>query len=131
MRNWKQSIWLFLATFSFAARPTYAACDPTLANVKLSDCYLLNPNDGTTVATTFEKPTDLINLVVRNLFVVAGIMIFVTLLYAGYQFQTGGAKAKDQALQTIKTAAIGFIIMFAAFWIVQIVRVITGTNINL
>jgi hypothetical protein len=113
------------------APPSTTNCDPTQPNVKLSECYLLNSQTGTLVSTRFSKPTDLVNLLVRNAFIVAGILIFFTLLLAGFQFQTGGAKSKDKALETIKTALIGLVVMLAAYWIVQIVRVVTGADINL
>jgi hypothetical protein len=38
-------------------------------------------------------------------------------------------EAADKGKQQITTALIGFIIIFAAYWIVQIVEIVLGVNI--
>jgi hypothetical protein len=120
---------LFITTSLFIVPKvvTAATCDPTKANINLADCYALN--DTQTVASVYNNPTVLINLLVRNLFVLAGILFFFLLIYGGFLFITGDVKGKDKALEIFKTAGIGFAVMFSAYWILQIVQVVTGTNI--
>lgn len=58
----------------------------------------------------------------------AGLAMLLYLLYGGYQYllSRGDPKAVQQAQGTITTAIIGFIIVFAAYWIVQIIGRVFG-----
>ncbi len=84
-------------------------------------------------ATTFKNFGDLINVIVKNVFVLTGVILFVLLIFGGLQFiisagsgdKEGAAKGKN----AITAAVIGFLIIFAAYWIVQIIEVITGIKI--
>lgn len=106
----------------------YAACNPNANGLRLTDCFLLNPNQ--TVESVFQTPTQLINLIVTNLFVIAGIVLFFVFIYAGFLFISDpSSKAKDKAKELLTTAITGFVIMFAAFWILQIIKVITGADL--
>lgn len=98
--------------------------------VDLGNKFFLN-DSGTTVKEVYSKPADLINVIVPNLMVVGGIIIFFMFIMAAFKFMGDSAKGKEEAAGIMKTALIGFVLMFAAFWIVQIVKVITGTDINL
>jgi|SRR5579859_190999 len=95
--------------------------------LNLADCFALN--DKQTVASVYSHPSDLINLLVKNVFIVAGIILFVMIIYSGYLFISGGTKGADQAKTVISTAIAGFLIMFSAYWIIQIIKLLTGANI--
>ena len=86
---------------------------------------------GSAVKDTYKNPADLINLIVNNLMVVGGIILFFMIILSGFKFLQDTAKGKEEAKKIMKSAIIGFIIMFSAFWIVQIIKVVTGTNIVL
>lgn len=103
------------------------ACDIKSTNLNLGDCYALNNEQA--VKDVYTDPTVLINLIVRNVFVIAGIVLFFLFIYAGFLFITGDVKGKDKAKEVLQGAVLGFIVMFAAFWIVQIVKVVTGADI--
>ncbi len=105
------------------------ACNIGARNLNLGDCFALNQNQ--TVRDVYSDPSVLVNLIVRNLFIVSGFIFFCLLLYGGWEFIAGNVKGKEKALEVWKMAGIGFGVMFAAFWIVQIIRVITGANILL
>lgn len=105
----------------------YAACNTGGANINLGDCLQLN-DSGESVSSVFAKPTDLINLIVSNLFVFAGVIFFLMIIFAGFKF-IGDAKGKEDAQKIVQTALIGFIIMFSAYWVVQIIKFVTGANI--
>jgi hypothetical protein len=105
----------------------YAACDPNAPGIKLTDCYMLN--DTQTVAEVYKSPAVLVNLIVSNLFLVAGIIFFGLLMLAGFKYISGGTKGTEEAKKILETALLGFLIMFAAFWIVQIIQKLTGANI--
>jgi len=106
-----------------------ADCNPGSGFIPLGDCLKLS--DDTKVSETYTTPAFLVNLLVRNLFVVAGIILFFMILLAGFKFIAGGKKGLDDAKQIMTAALIGFLLMFSAYWIVQIVKLITRTNIVL
>ncbi len=97
--------------------------------INLSDCFTL---DGTTpVSQIYKDPATLVNLLVPTLFIISGFIFLGMILYAGFMTITGEKKGWEQAKKIITNALIGFVVMFAAFWIVQIVKVFTGAAIEL
>jgi hypothetical protein len=88
----------------------------------------LKVGDGT-IRDHYDTPGKLVNLIVSNLFVVAGIVIFFLIIGAGYGFLQNSSKGKEEAKNLATGAIIGFIVMFAAYWIVQIIEAITGAKI--
>ena len=86
---------------------------------------------GAPVKDVYSTPADLVNVIVSNLMVLGGVILFFMIILAGFKFLQDTTKGKEEAMKIMKTALIGFILMFSAFWIVQIVKVITGTNIVL
>ena len=108
--------------------PKAYACNPGQEGVvDLSDCLRLS--DSRPVSEVYTDPAFLVNLIVSNLFVLAGIVLFVMIIIAGFKFIQGGAKGLEEARKIMGQALVGFIIMFSAYWIVQIVALITGANI--
>jgi len=100
---------------------------PAYAQNRLSDYLKLS--DGSTVESRYDTPSKIVNLIVSNLFVVAGIVIFFLIIGAGFSFLQNSSKGKEEAKNLATGAIIGFIVMFAAYWIVQIIEAITGANI--
>ncbi len=81
----------------------------------------------------FTKLTDvgsLVSLGLKAVFVVAGIFILFAFVYAGFQMVAGAGNNDQQAAakakQAATSAAIGFVVVFTAYWIVRIIEVITG-----
>lgn len=62
------------------------------------------------------------------LFSIAGILVLIYLIFGGIQLMTsaGDPKAVESAKGKITNALIGFVIVFAAYWIVQIVGGVLG-----
>jgi hypothetical protein len=58
----------------------------------------------------------------------AGLGLLLMLISAGYTFLTsaGDAKKMEQGKQRLTNALVGFIIVFAAYWIVQLTGTIFG-----
>lgn len=104
-----------------------SGCAPGSGFISLGDCLKLS--DDTKISDTYTNPAFLVNLVVRNLFVVAGVILFFMILLAGFKFITGGKKGLDEAKQIMTAALVGFLLMFSAYWIVQIVKIVTKTNL--
>ena len=110
-----------------ASPPEISPCGAGTGEINLGDCLKLS--DNTKVSTVYDNPAFLVNLLVSNLFVVAGIIFFLFLIVAGFKFITGGQKGAEDAKNIITTALLGFIIMFAAYWIIQIIALLTGVVI--
>ncbi len=110
-----------------ASPPEISPCGAGTGEINLGDCLRLS--DSTKVSTVYDNPAFLVNLLVSNLFVVAGIIFFLFLIVAGFKFITGGQKGAEDAKNIITTALLGFIIMFAAYWIIQIIALLTGVVI--
>ncbi len=106
----------------------YAQCDPTRPNVNLGDCIDLG--NGQSLGEVYSTPSILVNTLVRNLFVFAGIILFFMIMFAGFKFISQGTKGKDEATSILTTAIIGFIIMFAAYWVIQILQILTGMSLG-
>ncbi|MBU0572661.1 hypothetical protein KKH23_03000 [Patescibacteria group bacterium] len=71
---------------------------------------------------------NVVSSLINYLFPLAGILLLLYLIYGGFSLMTSGGdpKAVQGAKSKITSALIGFIIIFAAYWIVQIVASILG-----
>jgi hypothetical protein len=112
--------------------PKVAAADCTPGDgqtgVSLTDCFLLNPNEK--VADVYSNPSVLINLLLNNIFIIGGFILFVMIMYSGFLYISGSTKGQEQAAKVLTTAVVGFIVMFSAFWILQIIQVVTGADLR-
>ncbi|MCH7730558.1 hypothetical protein IID21_03470 [Patescibacteria group bacterium] len=75
----------------------------------------------------------LVSILVSNALILAGI-IFLFILVGGGIAMIAGAGRNDpeqaaKGKQAATAAVIGFIIIFAAFWIIQIIELVTGIDI--
>jgi len=104
-------------------------CDPSISGLNLGDCYRLSGDKK--VSEVYDTPAKLTNVIVRNVFVISGVFIFLLIIYAGFLLISDTSKGKENAKSIFEAAAIGFIMMFAAYWIVQIVKIATGADILL
>lgn len=109
------------------AQEEVSPCGAGNGGINLGNCLKLS--DSTKVSDAYDTPAFLVNLIISNLFVVAGVIFFLMLIVAGFKFITGGQKGAEEAKNIITTSLIGFIIMFAAYWIIQIVALLTGITI--
>lgn len=107
----------------------YAACDAGAPNINLGDCLELS--SGVPVSSKYTTPAFLVNLIVKNIFVIGGVIIFILIFYAGFKFIQDTSKGKEEAQKILTAALIGAITMFSAYWIVQIIQVLTGVNVGL
>jgi hypothetical protein len=76
---------------------------------------------------------DLVSLVLKISFVVSGVLILLLMIFAGFtiiasagQNNPEGAKKGQQAATA---AALGFAIVFVAYWIVRLIELITGLKL--
>jgi hypothetical protein len=101
-----------------------------LAVVNISETSL---GGNQTVGNTYSNFGVLVTLILKNSLVIAGIILLGLLIFGGLTFiiNAGGGESKkaDQGKQAITSALIGFAVVFSAYFIIQIIQVITGLNI--
>ena len=75
---------------------------------------------------TFQNIGGILNTAIPLIFAFAGLGLLLMLISAGYTFLTsaGDAKKMEQGKQQLTNAVVGFFIVFAAYWIVQLVGII-------
>lgn len=75
---------------------------------------------------------DVYSNVIKYAFGLAGIVLFILLLMAGFRFITSGGdpKAVEGAKKTMTSALFGFIIILAAYLILVIIKLITGVDVT-
>lgn len=72
--------------------------------------------------------TFLINTLMPYLLTAAGIVLFLYLIFGGYtlMFSGGNPQKTEEGKNIITNALFGMVIIFASFWIVQIVAKVLG-----
>jgi uncharacterized membrane protein len=66
----------------------------------------------------------------KYIFAIAGILLLIYLVLGGIQYLTSGGDPKktQEAQSKITQALIGFVIIFASYWIVQIISTVLGLD---
>lgn len=111
------------------ATPTLAVPIPPVDQELLDN---LNPLKlFSTKAEKLSTPGGIISEVLKYAFPIAGMILFGMLVLAGVKMLTGATNSKnmDEGKQIITTAIIGFIILFASYWIIQLIEVVFGIAI--
>ena len=87
---------------------------------------------GQTISTTFgDGIRGFVAQILPNAFILAGLILLILAAAGGLKMITSAGNPEDQekGKQTLTNAVIGFVLVFASFWIIQIIQVITGINI--
>ena len=108
-----------------------APAPETGSSFNLGEAYLLDPSSGTTVAETYSTPAALINTLLPNIFVIAGLLLFVFVIGAGIKMvmSPDDKKNAEEGRKAITNAMLGFFVLLASYWIVQIIEIVTGVTI--
>lgn len=81
---------------------------------------------------TTKTAGDLVSLIIRLSFVVAGILILILFVFAGFNMimgaGSGDAQQAAKGRQAATAAVIGFLVVFVAFWIVKLIESIIGAG---
>ena len=106
-----------------------------LLSFKIGDEFWVRPEQGIGEETTigFHSIGEIISNLLQNVYVLAGILLFILLIVGGLSFIMGAGednpeKAK-RGKQAITAALIGFVIIFCSYWIIKIIEIVTGINI--
>lgn len=73
----------------------------------------------------------IISALLPYLYVFGGLTLFVMLIWGGFEMMAGATEAKSQEAgkQRITAAVIGFVILFASYWIAQLLQILFGIQI--
>lgn len=93
----------------------------------------LNPllMENSPAAAELSTPEGFINRLLGYLFPLAGFILFGMLIAGGAEMMFGaaGKKSIDSGKQRATAALVGFLLLFASYWIVQIVEKVFGVDI--
>lgn len=69
---------------------------------------------------------DILSKLIPYLYVFGGLVLFIMIVWGGFEMLTGAAdtKAQEAGQQRITAAAIGFVLLFISYWLVQVLQVI-------
>jgi len=88
-------------------------------------------NQGIAEKPAFNSLGDFISALLPNVYIIAGLILFFLILLGGFGILTAGGNPEKlaQGSKALTAALIGFLIIFASYWIIQIIEVLTGVKI--
>lgn len=112
------------AFFSIATKRVLTLAAPAHAAEPWGDCVV---ND----VATIQCLEPMFENLVRAILSLAGVALFIMLVVGGFGYLTssGDPKKLEQAKQTITYAAIGIVLMAAAFLILRTIAYFTGVDV--
>jgi len=106
--------------------------DPvTAADLDLLNPLLIEGIEGSEHAETLSTPTGIISRILVFAFPLAGLILFLMIVWGGFEMLSGaaGKKGLEAGKQRVTAAIIGFLLLFASYWIVQIMERVFGVDI--
>lgn len=93
----------------------------------------LNDGQGGSIGTKYTSIGPLISAFLKNSLMVAGIIFLGLLIFGGINMiasaGSSDSKKSAQSKQTVTSAVVGLIVIFAAYFIIQIITMVTGVEI--
>lgn len=76
----------------------------------------------------FENIGDIVSSLLNIIFPVAGLILFIMLIWGGFEYLTsaGEAAQAEKAQKRMTAALIGFVFVFVAYWLTQLLTFIFG-----
>lgn len=99
-----------------------------MAGFNLGDKLLFQ---GDAAGSTYTNAGDLINTILPNVYVAAGVIIFFMFILGGFSVISGASDSHkmEEGKKTITFAIIGLLVVFGSYWIIQIIQIVTGLEI--
>jgi hypothetical protein len=92
----------------------------------------LNPlklEGNNTIAADLSTPGGIVSRLLLFLFPIAGLILFAMIVWGGFEILSGsvqGSKGIEAGKNRITAAIVGFLLLFATYWMAQIIEVIFG-----
>jgi len=103
-----------------------------LAQVKIGE-NLLDTIGENSIEKKYTTIGPLISSLLKNSLIIAGIILLGLILFGGFGMiasaGSGDSKKAEQSKKTVTSALIGFLVVFCAYFIIQIIETITGLDI--
>jgi hypothetical protein len=95
------------------------------------DQIFLKNNSTIKNANQFSSIGNIASIIIKNVFVLAGVIFFVMIIAGGYSIlsSSGDVKKVSEGKKSVTSALLGFLIIFGSYWIIQIIEILTGFNI--
>jgi|SRR3989344_3815927 len=97
------------------------------AEINIGDPTVFSP------AGTFNTFGDIVNVIVKNAFMLAGVITFILLIFGGISIivgaGSGDTKKLEQGKKTLTGALAGLLIVVTSVWLIQIIEKVTGLNL--
>ncbi len=105
---------------------------PKVYAVEIRNAFTLGEG-GSGIDSVFPNLSAFISPLISDAFVLAGVILLILLIFGGVTYiinaGSGDKEGVEKGKNALTMAILGFIIIFAAYWIVQIIQYITGTEI--
>ncbi len=109
---------------AYAQAPT--PCYSGSGGVDIADCFA--------PANKLTSLSQVVNIFSQNFILIAGVIFFILLVWMGFSFLRAAGSQDSKAMENVKTTLtygiIGFVIIFSAFWIVQLINFVTGNSLG-
>ena len=98
---------------------------PTTLALKIGETEIEDP-----VSSQFDSLGDLISHLIPYIFVIAGLILLFVIIGAGFTMFTsvGNPESTKKAQQQLTFGLVGFVVIFLAYWIVQLLGSIFGIS---
>jgi len=104
--------------------------------INIGDELKLGDDPGAPAITgipAFQSIGGFVSSVLPNIYVIASVIFFILLIVSGLLFIISAGQGDEESAKkyqkTITASLIGFLIIFASWWILEIIQTITGINI--
>lgn len=120
-----------LIAIQLAAAPPATPTTFTRVDKAVLDSFNPLLIENSPVAAELANPGTLISRLLSFIFPLAGMAMFVLLIVAGFEIMGAAASKKsiDTGKQRAVAAIIGFILLFASYWLVQVLELVFNLNI--
>lgn len=101
--------------------------------LELGKDFKINPGQGIGEVTQFESLGGLISAILPNIYVLAGLILLFFLIFGGLAVILGAGQGNQENVEKGKKVLtgtlIGFLVVFASYWIIQILEILTGIEV--
>lgn len=86
---------------------------------------------GSSASTEYTGVGSLINNILPNVYIAGGLVIFFMIVLGGFTIiaNAGDPHKIQEGGKTITSAIIGLVVLFASYWIIQLIQVVSGVSI--
>lgn len=126
----KKVIFLLIAYFLLLLTSCLLPSPLAADEVPIGDKFFFG-NKG--IDQIFGSTSSLINVLIPNIFLITGLIFLIILIISGFSVIVSAGSSNPEGAKKAKasatSAAVGLALVFAAYWLIQIIEYLTGINI--